>query len=597
MQDEQFQQIIDDIRNNKINSLNWSNKSLSLEQVLKLAKALEHNTTLTQLDISNNKISAGGADAIAKALEHNTTLTQLHIGSNNIGTDGAEAIAKALEHNTTLTQLNIGSNIIVTDGARAIAKALKHNTTLTQLDIYGNIIGTDGARAIAEALKHNTTLTQLNIDSNKISAGGAEAIAEALEHNTTLTQLHIGNNIIRDDGARAIAKALKHNTTLTQLDIYGNNIDDQTITEELNKLVANNKLPFDKVIGLIEMLELKKAAGKSDGDMDQKSNNVTLEDYAIVCKNERIVNILLKQAHIAGKLKDYSLDKFYSELNLMTDVSALEIGLFKLLDLPKHNIVTASINNKDDKEYNELYNFFTKAELTEDKKDMLKAFKLHYETAQGSNNDNVSLDMLWNRVINYVGQELKWSNEKIDSIKDIDNKIKSEDYTMEQLKFITLFHSLYPEYRQDISLAIEHFSEYIKKGIVASDASVETYDLLKHLTHTILPDKTKAVINEMLAEIHSTKPELFKEPDSLKETRAYTNNNVEHTVEAKSSGKEEEDMDIDNDNSFANVGFSPADIDQAIVNSLHYQDLAVTLSGKDADSYNSSTMEQYALKS
>jgi hypothetical protein len=101
----------------------------------------------------------------------------------------------------------------------------------------------------------------------------------------------------------------------------------------------------------------------------------------------------------------------------------------------------------------------------------------------------------------------------------------------------------------------------------------------------------------MLANIHRTKPELFKEPDSLKETRAYTNNNVEHKVEAKSSGKEEEDVNIDNDNSSANVGFSPADIDQAIVNSLHSQDLAVTLSGKDADSYNSSTMEQYALKS
>jgi hypothetical protein len=340
------------------------------------------------------------------------------------------------------------------------------------------------------------------------------------------------------------------------------------------------------------MLELKKAAGNLEGDKKQISNNVTVEDYDIICKNKPIVNIILQQAHNAGKLENYSLDQFYNKLELVKNsaYAELEQEIFDILGIPLRVNGATSLINIHHKEYNELYKLFADPNLSE-RKHKLEEFQDSYKSAKCDGKYNVeALNVLWNEFIDYAGSIFKWKEEDTNKLKSLEK----EDST--ELKGALLFHSLYPNF-SDISLIINEYAEEIKKGLIDSELLPNTYTLIKSLYITILPQETNDIVNNLLVELQKEKPELFKEPDSLKETRAYTNNNVEHTVEAKSSGKEEEDINIDNDNSSANVGFSPADIHQAIVNSLHSQDLAVTLSGKDADYFNTSTMEQYALKS
>ena len=218
------------------------NGAIYLAEALQQDKTFTTFTALKILDIGQNNIQDEGAKALAEALKTNRTLTSLNIFINNIGVEGASAIAEALQQNTTLTSLNIGQNNIQGEGAIALAEALKTNESLTTLDIYGNEIGPDGASAIAEALKTNTKLTTLYIYSNNIQDKGAEALAEALQNNKTLTTLKIGYNKIGPKGAKALAKALLENKTLTTLNIGNNNFSDAGKTHLTEALKTNTTL-------------------------------------------------------------------------------------------------------------------------------------------------------------------------------------------------------------------------------------------------------------------------------------------------------------------------------------------------------------------
>ena len=67
---------------------------------------------MTSLDLEWNEIGAGGMVKLAAALETNSTLTSLDVVGNQIGPEGAAGLAAALEKNLTLMSLDLRSNRI-----------------------------------------------------------------------------------------------------------------------------------------------------------------------------------------------------------------------------------------------------------------------------------------------------------------------------------------------------------------------------------------------------------------------------------------------------------------------------------------------------
>ncbi len=125
----------------------------------------------------------------------------------------ATVLAKALTHNTTITDIDMRHNLIGDVGAAELMNVLRINTTLTSLVFYQNRIGDEGAAKISEILSQNTTLKWLFLNKNHITDVGAVKIANALATNTTLTTLNLNFNQIGEMGKAALLANRSPNLT------------------------------------------------------------------------------------------------------------------------------------------------------------------------------------------------------------------------------------------------------------------------------------------------------------------------------------------------------------------------------------------------
>ncbi len=223
MSEQEWQEILCQVRNNEITELNLS--FMGNEKAESLAETLKVNSSLISLDLMLNNIQKNGARALAEALKVSSSLATLDLGFNDIRDVGTRALAEALKKNSSLTHLDLKCNHIRDIGVRELAEALKENTSLTYLYLDGNYyIGEGGARWLAEALRENSSLTLLNLRFDNIGKEGARALAEALKVSSSLATLDLGFNVIGDVGTRALAEALKKNSSLTSLNLRDNEI-------------------------------------------------------------------------------------------------------------------------------------------------------------------------------------------------------------------------------------------------------------------------------------------------------------------------------------------------------------------------------------
>ena len=107
-----FDDIILQLNEGTVNSLNLAEKQLTNSNIYQLTDVLRDNQTLTELDLSNNYLGNSGAQALAEMLRNNCTLTFLNIANNDISGLGAQALGKALPSNHTLLRLNLSGNLI-----------------------------------------------------------------------------------------------------------------------------------------------------------------------------------------------------------------------------------------------------------------------------------------------------------------------------------------------------------------------------------------------------------------------------------------------------------------------------------------------------
>ena len=110
-----------------------------MQGAIKIAKALQTISTLTNFSIHHNNITDKAADDIAAAIRCNYYLREFNMGSNDFTGFGAIRIARALQKISTLTKLYIDHNKITDEAAEDIGMAIFYNKALQDIAIFGNM--------------------------------------------------------------------------------------------------------------------------------------------------------------------------------------------------------------------------------------------------------------------------------------------------------------------------------------------------------------------------------------------------------------------------------------------------------------------------
>ena len=138
--DEAADDIAAAISCNAMQVLEVSNNNLKTTGVKKLAKSLQNVYTLTNLYMSNNSITDSAADDIAIAISYNPHLKEFDIGENKLKGRGAIKLAKSLQHFSTLSKLFLDNNLITDEAADDFAAVIRHNPHLTEFRFNGNML-------------------------------------------------------------------------------------------------------------------------------------------------------------------------------------------------------------------------------------------------------------------------------------------------------------------------------------------------------------------------------------------------------------------------------------------------------------------------
>ena len=305
------------MHNTGLEELHLDGNSLGVG-TLKVAKALQHITTLRILDLDNNKIPQEACDELALAIKSNKHLKKLWLNDNNLHSS-ANVILNSLTIITTLTVLSLSKNQITEEAGEALASVIMHNTGLEELHLNGNSLGV-GTLKVAKALQHITTLKKLGLGNNKIPQEACDELALAIKSNkhleilglndnsllssaniilnsltaiTTLTFLNLGNNQITQEADEALGSVIMHNTGLEELHLNGNSLGIGTLKvakalqhiTTLKKLgLGNNKIPQEACDELALAIKSNKHLKKlwlNDNNL-HSSANVILNSLTII---------------------------------------------------------------------------------------------------------------------------------------------------------------------------------------------------------------------------------------------------------------------------------------------------------------------------
>lgn len=248
----EFSKLLKQVQDNKISEIKIQKNKISLEELKRLAEALEKNTSVTSVDLEENKIGVEGATVLADILKKNQTITKLNLGNNKISAGGAIALAEALKHNSTLKELDLRGNGIGKKGAEAVAVSLQTNASVTSLCLNNNKLGKEGLISFIGKLKGNKTIRHLYLSYNNsnvpwgytyshLSANDVTSLVDFIKSSSSLTVFYFTNNRVTDSAIKTILEALENNTSIITLNLADNFIGSKT-ANALAKLLGCNKV-------------------------------------------------------------------------------------------------------------------------------------------------------------------------------------------------------------------------------------------------------------------------------------------------------------------------------------------------------------------
>ena len=156
-------------------------------ECIRLAKALENDSTIKCVSRMYCMDGADGVIALANALKKNTSLICLNLRGNAIVSDGIhDSPMSVIDMLICTSQLVNGEAPYRLDGLEALVDALHKNRSLKRLDLSGNFIDNTGAAILAEGIRNNSSLTHMDMSRNRIGPEGESSLAHALQDNYSL---------------------------------------------------------------------------------------------------------------------------------------------------------------------------------------------------------------------------------------------------------------------------------------------------------------------------------------------------------------------------------------------------------------------------
>eukprot|EP01028_Stygiella_incarcerata_P010876 TRINITY_DN589_c0_g2_i4.p1 TRINITY_DN589_c0_g2~~TRINITY_DN589_c0_g2_i4.p1 ORF type:complete len:220 (-),score=58.43 TRINITY_DN589_c0_g2_i4:720-1379(-) len=175
-----------------------------------LAEIMRNCENVEVIILSKNRISEIGVSMLAEMLETCSTWKNLFLNENSlIGDIGAIRMAEALEINTSLVYLNLSGCEITDIGTTRIAEMVGKKCHLKTLSLSNNPIGDEGAIRMADAIERNTSLTMLELQHCNITKRSGQMFIQALEMNTTLCGLYLDGGKIGIETCDRILKLSK----------------------------------------------------------------------------------------------------------------------------------------------------------------------------------------------------------------------------------------------------------------------------------------------------------------------------------------------------------------------------------------------------
>jgi len=263
-----------ELRDNAIDSLDYSGKKLLEEGGIVLAFALKSNTSVTKVNVASNDLGTEGGKALADCLKTNTTITQVEVSGNALGTAGAKAFGDALLVNKTVQHLNVSDNSLgkMQKGDQVKLKSSGEIKTVTSTYIHplfsDGIIYVEGKSnhvepsefewesqvpAFCAGLAASTSLLSVHAWSNKMGSDSGKLLADAIKAHTNFeqiaqnmfdgkTKVDMSKQGLDAGDAHIMAAALEKNDTVTQVNVRYNDLDQKT-KDLLSK--TNKKVKFD----------------------------------------------------------------------------------------------------------------------------------------------------------------------------------------------------------------------------------------------------------------------------------------------------------------------------------------------------------------
>lgn len=192
----------------------FKRNAFSRRSTSSLLSALTQCTALAELSFSQIPLAEPHVKIMAALLREARLLKKLSLCfCFGEGVDLAR-IAKALEHNTSLQELKVEA---CEANMMTLFCALAANTTLRLLDLDKCTMSGSSAAALANALRQNKGLRSLAMEHCSVDDGMAAKLAEAIIQNEALETLELTENSVSALGIAAFCTALKKNHTLKRV--------------------------------------------------------------------------------------------------------------------------------------------------------------------------------------------------------------------------------------------------------------------------------------------------------------------------------------------------------------------------------------------
>lgn len=246
-------QCIEDIRDNKIEALDLSNRKITSDELRAVCDVLRRNTSVTKIYLCDNQLTTEDLKRLMATLKVQGRVEELRLKNVCLNIEALQHISKFIKSSPTIREMNLYGCKIDDTGVGLIARALIGHPSMKNIHLHGNAFGDTGAGALAEMLKNNWVLERVNLSGNAIGQRGAEDLLQSFSVNERVACLTVGGSKekISEETMNAIEEACALNAArdIISAPSSGQKALKPDVVEELSSRFSPEKWEND-IIGM-----------------------------------------------------------------------------------------------------------------------------------------------------------------------------------------------------------------------------------------------------------------------------------------------------------------------------------------------------------